>query len=121
VGYLVIDALASVLVGGCGFKGNPAPDGSVEIAYGTFAPFRARGFATAMALELVGIARASGKVTCVIAHTLPERNASAKVLSKAGFRHVGEVTDPEDGRVWQWRRDLAEGRAAQQGDEADER
>ena len=107
VGYLVVDTLASVLVGGCGFKANPAADGSVEIAYRTFEPFRERGFATEMALELVAIARASGKATWVVAHTLPERNASTSVLTKAGFRCVGEVTDSEDGKVRQWCRELA--------------
>ena len=31
-----------------------------------------------------------------------EANASTRVLTKCGFRHVGEVMDPEDGLVWRW-------------------
>ena len=43
-------------------------------------------------------------VTAVIAHTLPERNASTRVLEKAGFRFDGD--DQEEGEyVWRWVRD----------------
>lgn len=38
------------------------------------------------------------------AHTLPERNASTRVLEKCGFTLVGEVVDPDDGVVWRWER-----------------
>ncbi len=41
------------------------------------------------------------------AHTLPENNASAHVLKKCGFDFVGEVVDPEDGRIWRWERAVA--------------
>jgi RimJ/RimL family protein N-acetyltransferase len=36
------------------------------------------------------------------AHTMPEQNASTRVLEKCGFRWLGEVVDPEDGAVWRW-------------------
>jgi RimJ/RimL family protein N-acetyltransferase len=45
---------------------------------------------------------ASGQVRVVRAHTLPELNASARALTKCGFKRVGEVVDPEDGLVWRW-------------------
>jgi RimJ/RimL family protein N-acetyltransferase len=38
----------------------------------------------------------------VCAHTLPQPNDSTRVLARCGFRHAGEVTDPEDGLVWRW-------------------
>ena len=38
----------------------------------------------------------------VLAHTLPEINASGRVLGKIGMANIGEVLDPEDGRVWRW-------------------
>ena len=42
------------------------------------------------------------EVSAVIAHTLPERNASNRVLEKVGFHLDGEAT--EDGeRVWRFR------------------
>ena len=43
-------------------------------------------------------------VRLVRAHTLPERNASTRVLEKNGFRLVGPVVDPEDGPVFRWER-----------------
>jgi len=53
---------------------------------------------------LVQFAFASGQVRLVQAHTLPETNASTRVLVKCGFHHVGMVVDPEDGPVWRWER-----------------
>jgi hypothetical protein len=37
----------------------------------------------------------------VIAHTLPERNASNRVLEKAGF-HLAEATHEGDTPVWRY-------------------
>ena len=102
-GYLAIETGADLVIGCCGFKGNPSSTGGVEIAYHTFSDYENRGFATAMGHELVRIARQDGGVREVIAHTLPERNASSRVLTKLGFRHRGQLLDPDDGLVWQWR------------------
>jgi RimJ/RimL family protein N-acetyltransferase len=33
---------------------------------------------------------------------LPGSRASQRVLVKAGFRHVGEAIDPDDGLVWRF-------------------
>jgi hypothetical protein len=38
----------------------------------------------------------------VVAHTLPEENASNRALRSGGFEFAGEVSDPEDGLVWRW-------------------
>jgi ribosomal-protein-alanine N-acetyltransferase len=100
--YFAIESPENRLVGVCAFKGNPNAAGEVEIAYGTVPEFEGRGCATRMAEELVQIAFRSPTVRRVIAHTLPEPNASGRVLQKAGLSKVGEVIDPEDGRVWQW-------------------
>jgi RimJ/RimL family protein N-acetyltransferase len=97
-GFLAVDEATGEVVGTCAYKGGPAADGSVEVAYHTFPPFEGRGCATAMAAQLV--ARAGRRR--VLAHTLPERNASCRVLEKAGFVWAGEVTDPDDGLVWRW-------------------
>lgn len=107
VGYLSAQERPAQLVGCCGFKGNPSPEGDVEIAYFTFPEFESRGFATGAALELVALARADGHVRRVLAHTLPARNASCRVLEKTGFHCLGEVMDPEDGKVWRWSMDLS--------------
>src|SRR4051812_50018333 len=55
-----------------------------------------------MAAKLIALARASRSVRRIIAHTMPERTASGRVLEKAGMRFDGEVIHPEDGRVWRW-------------------
>lgn len=103
--YLAIEGTARLLVGACGFKGNPDADGAAEIAYFTFPGEEGRGVATAMAEALVRIAAAAQPAaTLVRAHTLPQVNASGRVLEKAGFRRCGEVVDPEDGLVWRWDR-----------------
>ncbi len=110
-GYLTIETETNTVVGGCGFKGNPSNDDQgvafVEIAYYTSPEYEGRGFATDTAREMVAIARQKHpEVSCVLAHTLRERNASCRVLEKNGFEHLGVVTDPEDGQVWRWRLEL---------------
>jgi copper homeostasis protein len=101
LGFVVADADTAHVVGTCGFKSSPA-QGAVEIAYHTFPSFEGQGYATTMAARLTGLALGSPAVRQVIAHTLPERNASTRVLDKIGMKLVGEVDDPEDGRVWRW-------------------
>jgi RimJ/RimL family protein N-acetyltransferase len=100
--YFAIESDANQLVGICSFKGNPNAAGEVEISYGTLPGFEGRGYATQMAAALVQIALQSPVVRRAIAHTLPEPNASTRVLQKARLIFSGEVIDPEDGRVWRW-------------------
>lgn len=101
-GYLGVDTELERVIGTCGFKAPPTSQGEVEIAYFTFPEFERRGYATAMAGELVMVAAAFPIVRCILAHTLPQPNASTRVLQRIGMRLVGEVIDPEDGRVWRW-------------------
>ena len=103
-GFAVV--LGSAMIGSCGYKGPPGPEAMVEIGYGIAPAFCGKGYATEAAEALTRHAFETGKVTTVRAHTLPERNASAKVLDKCGFTLIGEVIDPEDGRVWRWEKRL---------------
>ena len=41
-------------------------------------------------------------VAGVLAHTLPEPGASARILTKCGFTYAGDFEDPEEGRLWRW-------------------
>ena len=102
-GYLAVEQETALIVGTCAFKGPPR-DGTVEIAYFTFPGHEGRGIGSAMAALLVSTAAESEHVTQVIAHTLPEMNASGTILTRNGFVHVGDVIDPEDGLVWRWER-----------------
>jgi RimJ/RimL family protein N-acetyltransferase len=100
LGYLVVEGESQQLAGTCSFKGPPV-DGAVEIAYYTFAGFEGRGIATAMARFLIEQAAAMPGVSKVIAHTLPEASASARILEKVGMCLAGTVE--EDGEpVWRW-------------------
>jgi ribosomal-protein-alanine N-acetyltransferase len=100
ISYLAI--LGSKVVGICAFTAAPA-GGRVEIAYNTFPPFEGRGAATAMVAELIALARATQPGVGIFAQTLPEHNASNKVLRKLGFEFAGALDHPEEGRVWEWR------------------
>jgi ribosomal-protein-alanine N-acetyltransferase len=102
--FLAVDSGSRLVVGTCAFKGPPDADGAVEIAYFTFPAYEGRGYATAMAALLTSRAGAAPPARTVRAHTLPERNASVRILEKLGFAHLGEVVDPEDGPVWRWER-----------------
>jgi RimJ/RimL family protein N-acetyltransferase len=103
-GFDVALRATAAVIGRCGYKGPPDVDGVVEIAYGVDEAHRCRGYATEVAAALVAYAFASGQVRRVCAHTLPQPNASTRVLTKCGFERVGEVLDPEDGLVWRWER-----------------
>lgn len=76
------------LVGWGGYKGPPA-DGAVEIGYEVAAARQGRGLATAAARAMVAEAFGDPAVARVLAHTLPERNASNHLLEKCGFRFEG--------------------------------
>ena len=100
-GFSLIHRATGETVGMCGFKGPPT-DGMVEIAYAIEPEYQGQGFATQAAAVLFAYASGQAEVCIVRAHTLPERNASTRVLTKCGFEKVGEVVDPEDGPVWRW-------------------
>ena len=104
-GFSLVLLDSDTVVGRAGFKGPPTADRVVEIAYGLSPDYQGKGYATEAAEALTAYAFSSGKVRVVRAHTLPESNASGRVLTKCGFRRVGEVIDPEDGLVWRWEKE----------------
>ncbi len=99
IGYFAVQG--TTLVGTCAFK-SPPSDGRVEIAYGTFSEFEGQGVATSMARKMVAIAVSRAPELVVAAQTLPEPNASHRILEKIGFRHVSTPDHPDDGEVWEW-------------------
>jgi len=102
LGFAVIDKETRSVIGAASFKGPPNATGTVEIAYGIVPSFEGRGYATEAAHALVDYAQKNEQVRQIIAHTMPEPNASTHVLKKCGFTFAGEVIDPEDGQVWRW-------------------
>jgi RimJ/RimL family protein N-acetyltransferase len=101
-GYAVVERESNSVIGSTGFKGPPDENGLVEIGYAIVPRYQRRGYATEVAAALVAFALAGGQAKVIRAHTLPAPSASTRVLAKCGFRHVGEVVDPEDGLVWRW-------------------
>ena len=99
IGYLALAGTA--VVGTCAFKSAPQ-DGRVEIAYFTFTNHEGQGHATAMAAELIAVARRHDASLVLTAQTLPARNASHRVLEKLDFIHVATIEHPQDGLVWEW-------------------
>lgn len=97
ISYLAWDG--NTAVGSCSFV-SPPRDGEVEIAYFTFPGGEGRGHATAMAAALTLMALENGARP--IAHTLPEENASTRILRKLGFFRSGVAQDDEVGEVWRW-------------------
>ena len=100
--YLIVYQPDNLLVGSCGYKGEPDAEGCVEIGYEIRASHRQMGLATEAARALVENALAHESVKKIVAHTLPGENPSARLLQKIGFIRTGEVEDPDDGPVWRW-------------------
>ena len=101
-GFTMVLKTSGAVIGSCGYKGLPGYDQVVEIAYEVNADQQGRGYATEAAEALTRYALESPQVRLVCAQTRPKENASTRVLTKCGFRCVGEVNDPEDGLVWRW-------------------
>jgi len=101
-GFGVLHVAENILIGLCSFTGPPTAEGMVEIAYGIAPGYQGRGYATEAARAIVDYAFASGRVRSIQAHTLPEQNASTRVLLKCGFTLSGEFIHPTDGPVWRW-------------------
>ncbi len=95
--YLVLrnqEGKPETLVGTCGYKGKPLPDGTVEIGYSVLAEYQGKGFASEAARALVDRAFSYPKVTRVIAETYPELLPSVRVLEKNGFILIGDGSEP---------------------------
>jgi len=101
-GFGVIHIAENRLIGLCSFNGPPDAEGAVEISYAIALAYTGRGYATEAARLLIAHAAASGEVRVVRAHTLPEENASTRILQKCGFQHRAAVNHLEDGLIWLW-------------------
>lgn len=99
------DPATGLLIGSGGYTGPPR-DGLVEFGYEVAPAFRGRRFGVGAAAALALQAVASGQVSTLMAHTLAAVSPSTRVLSGLGFEKVAEVDDPDEGPVWEWRRDV---------------
>ena len=101
-GFGIVQLAENRVIGLCSFNGPPDAEGAVEISYGIAPGYAGRGYATEAAQLLVAEAFSSARVRRVRAHTLPEHNASTRVLEKCGLKHCGELVHPVDGPIWRW-------------------
>ena len=83
------------LVGNAGFKGPPT-QGSVEIGYSMLEAQQRNGYCTEAVRALLGWAFQHPAVDTIVAHTLPAKRPSMRVLEKCGFIPVG-LGPMEDG------------------------
>ncbi|HZE71956.1 MAG TPA: GNAT family N-acetyltransferase [Pyrinomonadaceae bacterium] len=100
--YLFVFKPEFKLIGLGGFKGRPTNEGVAEIGYALAPGYRGKGLATEAAAGLIDYAFVDPLVVEMRAHTLPERNASTRVLERVGMKYVGSLQDPTDGEVWRW-------------------
>lgn len=78
-----------VLIGVSGFS-QPTPEGTVEIAYSLLPEFQGRGYATEAVKRLVAWAFSHPEIRRVVAEALPEKIPSIHVLTRNGFKTMGE-------------------------------
>ena len=97
--YAVTLAESGAFIGSAGLN---ATDDGLELGYWIGEPYWKHGYATEAAQGLIQFAFQQPEVQKVWAHTLAEDNASSHVLRKCGLSVIGEVDDPEDGRLWRW-------------------
>ena len=100
--FTIHKADRQLLLGTCGFKGAPNEENIVEIGYEIEASYRQKGLASEAAKGLIDFAFSHENVKAVMAHTLAHENPSVSVLKKLGFQFVKELSDPDDGDIWQW-------------------
>ncbi len=100
--YLIVHTGDNLLIGSCGYKGEPDSNGYVEIGYEIMDSHRGKGLGTEIAQGLVDHAFTHRAVHKVIAHTVREENASCSILQKVGFQHIEDVLDTEEGPLWRW-------------------
>lgn len=101
-GFLIVPRAEQLLIGACACRKQPDAVGAVEIAYGLAPGFQGQGLATEAARALMERALRRPDVQAVCANTLPELNASTRVLARCGFVRAGEAIDPDEGTIWRW-------------------
>jgi RimJ/RimL family protein N-acetyltransferase len=78
------------VVGECGWRGGPNPDGDAEIGYGIATPHRGRGLGhEAVGLLTTWADRQTG-VRRLVARVLPGNEPSRRVLHRLGFTPDGD-------------------------------
>jgi ribosomal-protein-alanine N-acetyltransferase len=99
--FNIVDQSRRMIVGGCGFKGQPV-SGRIEIGYAVAPSCHRRGYAAAAVQLAQAIAVRSGLVREVIALVAPDNVPSAMLLARSGFTMGPEIHDAYGERVVRW-------------------
>jgi RimJ/RimL family protein N-acetyltransferase len=95
--WVYISPVMHRLLGTGGFKGAPDADGQVEIGYSMLTSYREQGLATEGVNALIEWAYRDPRVKRIVAHTRDDRDASHRVLEKAGFVQQRRFHDEAEG------------------------
>jgi RimJ/RimL family protein N-acetyltransferase len=95
--FFIERAADGLVVGEIGFAAGD--DGAAEIGYAVVESAQNQGVATAAVEAVARLARDTEGVERLRAHTPLDRPNSARVLEKAGFEFVGEVSDEHEGET----------------------
>jgi ribosomal-protein-alanine N-acetyltransferase len=93
-GWYAVRRSDARVIGAGGFMGPPTLEGEVEIGYSLLPEARGQGFATELVRALLEHALTHPEVRRVVAHTAEGNEASAAVLTRAGFSPAGPGAEP---------------------------
>ncbi len=91
--WYVIEKRTGQPIGTCGFKGRPDATGTVEIGYSVVPSRQRQGFASEAVEALIAWCGTQG-AKIVLAETLPELDASIRVMEKNGLVFAGQGSEP---------------------------
>ena len=104
-GGAVIEKLSQTAIGMISAKGTPQ-NGVVEIGYGFNRSVWGQGFATETVDAFCHWIFQQPDITEIWASTRPENVASGRVLIKNHFEYDGDITDPDEGRLLRYRKQM---------------
>ena len=115
---LAVDRATGTIVGLVNFHDRPDAEGRLEIGYRVLPAYRRRGYAREMATTMWSYAATHPEVRTLVASVAPDNAPSRAIVEGAGFVHVGEQDDPEDGleRVYELPAPSVPGSRRQGGD-----
>lgn len=85
------------VIGSIGFHGPPDEHGRLEVGYSVDPEHRRRGYAIEAVRAMLDWALARHGIRRFVASVAPDNDASLALISRLGFRRVGQQIDPLDG------------------------
>lgn len=95
---LAIEKSTEVIIGSAGFHDFPNNEGMIEVGFGIVPEKQNLGFGTELLHGMWGIACQRFELKTLRYTVSPENAPSLHLISKLGFKLVGEQIDEEDGR-----------------------